>query len=157
MQFYQASGEDTGQLKLVEIPQGVGLAGIVAETGEAIVSNDVQNDKRWLSEVSEMAEIEVKAIACLPLALNGVVIGIVQFLDKQDGSIYSERDMEILDRYARIMAMFFEVTRSNEILGEEFGRLQENTVSVIPSSGKAPKSANASRMRKRFPIPKRPS
>ena len=125
LQFYQASGEETGQLKLVEIPHGVGLAGIVAETGEAIVSNDVQNDKRWLSKVSEMADIDVKAIACLPLTLNGVVIGVVQFLDKLDGSIYSENDMEILNRYARIMAMFFEVTRSNEILGEEFDRLQE--------------------------------
>ena len=77
LQFYQASGEETGQLKLVEIPQGVGLAGIVAETGEAIVSNDVQNDKRWLSKVSEMAEMDVKAIASLPLTLNGVVIGVV--------------------------------------------------------------------------------
>lgn len=125
LQFYQASGEDTGQLKLVEIPQGVGLAGIVADTGEAIVSNDVKNDKRWLSKVSEMADMEVKAIACLPLTLDGVVFGVVQFLDKQDGSVYSESDMAALGRFAKIMAMFFEVTRGNEILGEEFGRLQE--------------------------------
>ncbi|MDH3257816.1 MAG: sigma-54-dependent Fis family transcriptional regulator, partial [Nitrospinota bacterium] len=125
LQFYQASGEESDQLKQVDIPQGVGLAGIVAETGKAIVSNDVRNDKRWLSNISEMTEIDVKAIACLPLTLNGVVIGVVQFLDKLDDSIYSERDMDILNRYARIMAMFFEVTRSNEMLGEEFGRLQE--------------------------------
>ena len=125
LQFYQASGEGTGQLKLVEIPQGVGLAGIVAETGEAIVSNDVQNDKRWFSKVSEMTELEVKAIACLPLLLSGVVIGVVQFLDKQDDSIYSEQDMTALERFSKIMAMFFEVSRSNEILGEEFDRLQE--------------------------------
>jgi transcriptional regulator with PAS, ATPase and Fis domain len=125
LQFYQASGEDTGQLKLVEIPQGVGLAGIVAETGEAIVSNDVKNDKRWLSKISEMAEMDVQAIACLPLTQNGVVFGVVQFLDKQDGSIYSDSDMEALNRFARIMAMFFEVTRGNEILGEEFDRLQD--------------------------------
>jgi Nif-specific regulatory protein len=127
LQFYQASGEEaeTGQLKRVEIPQGVGLAGIVAETGEAIVSNDVRNDKRWLSKISEMTEIDVQSIACFPLVLNGVVIGVVQFLDKQDGSHYTEKDTEILKRYAKIMAMFFEVTRSNEILGEEFDRLQE--------------------------------
>ncbi len=125
LQFYQASGEESDQLKQVDIPHGVGLAGIVAKTGEAIVSNDVQNDKRWLSQVSEMAALDVKALACLPLTLNGVVIGVVQFLDKLDDSIYSETDMEILHRYARIMAMFFEVSRSNEMLGEEFGRLQE--------------------------------
>jgi Nif-specific regulatory protein len=125
LQFYQASGQEPGQLKLVEIPQGVGLAGIVAETGEAIVSNDVQNDKRWLSKISKMAEMDVTSIACLPMILDGVVIGVVQFLDKHDGSDYSESDMEALKRFSRIMAMFFEVNRSNEILGEEFDRLQE--------------------------------
>lgn len=125
LQFYQASGESTGQLKLVEIPHGVGLAGIVAETGEAIVSNDVRNDKRWFSKVSEMAEMDVQSIACMPLMLSGVVIGVVQFLDKVDQGAYSEKDTEVLERFAKIMAMFFEVTRSNEILGEEFDRLQE--------------------------------
>ena len=125
LQFYQASGEYTGQLKLVEIPHGVGLAGIVAETGEAIVSNDVRNDKRWFSKVSEMTELDVQSIACLPLSINGVVIGVVQFLDKQDDSNYSDHDINVLERFAKIMAMFFEVTRSNEILGEEFDRLQE--------------------------------
>ena len=125
LQFYQASGAGTGQLKLVEIPQGVGLAGIVAETGEVIVSNDVRNDKRWFSKVSEMTDLDVKSIACLPLLLSGVIIGVVQFLDKQDDSIYSEQDMTVLERFSKIMAMFFEVSRSNEILGEEFDRLQE--------------------------------
>ena len=125
LQFYQASGEGTGHLKLVEIPHGVGLAGIVAETGEAIVSNDVRNDKRWFSKVSEMAEMDVQSIACMPLMLSGVVIGVVQFLDKVDQGDYTEKDTDILERFAKIMAMFFEVTRSNEILGEEFDRLQE--------------------------------
>ncbi|MCZ6513045.1 MAG: GAF domain-containing protein, partial [Nitrospinae bacterium] len=125
LQFYQASGKGTGQLKLVEIPQGVGLAGLVAETGEAIVSNDVQNDKRWFSKVSEMTDLNVISIASLPLILKGVIIGVVQFLDKQDDSIYSEQDLELLERFSKMMAMFFEVSRSNEILGEEFDRLQE--------------------------------
>ncbi|MCH8948438.1 MAG: sigma-54 factor interaction domain-containing protein [Acidobacteria bacterium] len=33
--------------------------------------------------------------------------------------------MTVLERFSKIMAMFFEVSRSNEILGEEFDRLQE--------------------------------
>ncbi len=125
LQFYQASGGGSGQLKLVEIPQGVGLAGMVAESGEPIVSNDVQNDKRWFSKVSEMTEMDVKSIACLPLTLDNQVVGVVQFLDKRDEGPYSHEDLEVLQRFARIMAMFFEVTKSNEILGEEFDRLQE--------------------------------
>lgn len=141
LKFYKASGKENArlqQLKQVDIPHGVGLAGIVAKTREAIVSNDVQNDKRWLSNVSKKVGIDVKAIACLPLISNSRVLGVVQFLDKQDGSIYSERDMDILDRHARVMAMFFDVSSSNKTLGEEFGRLKEKCRQRYTIVGESP-------------------
>ena len=125
LQFYQASGESPKQLKQVEIPKGVGLAGSVAESGEAIVSNNVRDDKRWFSKISEMTEMDVQSIACLPLINHERVIGVVQFLDKIDGTTFSDSDLVLLDRFAHMMAMFFQVARSNEILGEEFDRLQQ--------------------------------
>jgi len=125
LQFYQASGESPKQLKQVEIPKGVGLAGSVAESGEAIVSNNVRDDKRWFSKISEMTEMDVQSIACLPLINHERVIGVVQFLDKINGTTFSDSDLVLLDRFAHMMAMFFQVARSNEILGEEFDRLQQ--------------------------------
>ncbi len=138
LQFYQASGLSSKQLKMVEIPQGVGLAGTVAETGEAIVSNNVHSDRRWLSKVSEMTDMDVQSIACLPLMNHSKVIGVVQFLDKMDGSIFSELDVEILDRFSNMMAMFFQVARSNEILGEEFDRLQQKYMQRYTIVGESP-------------------
>ncbi len=138
LQFYQASGPASGRLTLVDIPEGVGLAGIVAKTGKPIVSNDVRNDERWLREVSEKTEMEVQSIACLPLKLNNQVIGVVQFLDKKDDSPFSESDMVTLDRFARMMAIFFQVTKSNEKLGAEFDRLQEKFRQQYSIVGESP-------------------
>lgn len=125
LRFYQASGKHRGQLKDIEIPPGVGIAGQVAKSGKAITSNDVQNDPRWYRKVSEKVKVDVSAIACFPLLIHEKVIGVVQFLDKVEGGAFSERDIEILERFAELMAKFFQVSRSREALGEEFFRLKE--------------------------------
>ncbi|CAI2716910.1 sigma-54 interaction domain-containing protein [Nitrospina watsonii] len=125
LQFYQASGEDTDKLKMVELPLGVGIAGLVAKTGEPIISNNVRKDERWFREVSEMTDMDVQSIACFPLTLDGKVLGVVQMLDKEDDTPFDEADHVFLDRFARMMALFLNFTRNNEMLGEEFDRLQE--------------------------------
>jgi len=53
------------------------------------------------------------------------VIGVVQFLDKVDGTVFNEKNVEILEHFANLMAKFFQVSKSRKLLGEEFGRLKE--------------------------------
>jgi Nif-specific regulatory protein len=125
LQFYLASGDGTDKLHTVELPLGVGIAGIVAKTGKPIISNDVRKDERWFREVSEMTDMDVHSIACYPLTLEGKVLGVVQMIDKQDESPFDDGDHIFLDRFSQMMALFLNFTRNNEILGEEFGRLQE--------------------------------
>ncbi len=125
LQFYQASGKQQGELKQFEIPAGLGIAGTVASTGEAIISNDVQNDHRWLRAVSDAVKITVNCIACFPLKVEDKLLGVVQFLDKNNGEPFTEDDTEILKRFSEMMAQFFVVTRSKDELGREFDRLKE--------------------------------
>jgi len=125
LQYYQASGENMGQLKDIEIPPGVGIAGTVSKTGNAIVSNDPQNDPRWYKKVSEEMHGQVESIACFPLVLEKKVIGVVQFLDKDDKEGFSGIDVEILERFARMIPKFFQASKSRMVLGQEFDRLKE--------------------------------
>ena len=64
-------------------------------------------------------------MASYPLILDKKVIGVVQFLDKVDGGIFTEEDSEILARFAKLMAKFFQVSRNRKLLGEEFGQLKD--------------------------------
>ena len=125
LQFYQASGKNMGQLKDIDLPPGVGISGHVAKTGESIVSNDVAKDPRWYQGVSEKMRIPIQSMASFPLNIDKKVIGVVQFLDKVDGTVFNEQNVEILEHFANLMAKFFQVSKSRKLLGEEFGRLKE--------------------------------
>lgn len=138
LQFYQASGKNMGQLKEIDLPPGVGISGHVAKTGDSIISNDVSNDPRWYQKVSEKVKTPVKSMASFPLILEKKVIGVVQFLDKIDGGIFSEEDSEILARFAKLMAKFFQVSRNRKLLGEEFGRLKEQYLLRYAIVGESP-------------------
>jgi len=97
----------------------------VADTGEALVSNDVKGDARWYREVSERAAMDVESLACLPLMGDSGLIGVVQFLDKKDSGSFSENDISILTKFAHIMAMILQSAKNKELLGKEFSCLQE--------------------------------
>ena len=125
LQFYQASGKNMGQLKDIDLPPGVGISGHVAKTGESIISNDVAKDPRWYKGVSEKMRVPVQSMASFPLNIDKKVIGVVQFLDKVDGTVFDEKNVEILEHFAKLMAKFFQVSKSRKLLGEEFGRLKE--------------------------------
>ena len=100
LQFYQASGKNMGQLKDIDLPPGVGISGHVAKTGESIISNNVAKDPRWYQGVSEKMRIPVQSMASFPLIIDKKVIGVVQFLDKADGSTFNKTDIDILKRFA---------------------------------------------------------
>ena len=131
LQFYQASGQNMGQLKNIDLPPGVGISGHVAKTGESIISNDVAKDPRWYQKVSEKVKTPVQSMASYPLILEKKVIGVVQFLDKVDGGIFTEEDSEILARFAKLMAKFFQVSRNRKLLGEEFGQLKDQYLQPV--------------------------
>jgi Nif-specific regulatory protein len=125
LQFYQASGKNMGQLKDIDLPPGVGISGYIAKTGEAVISNDVSKDPRWYKGVSEKMKVPIQSMASFPLIIDKKVIGVVQFLDKVDGSTFDKTNTDILERFASLMAKFFQVSKARHLLGEEFCRLQE--------------------------------
>jgi len=125
LHFYQASGNDKGKLADFEIPPKTGISGLVVESGKAIISNDVQNDSRWYREVSDKVKLQVKSISCLPLIIEKEVIGVVQFLDKHDESPFTDQDVKVLERFSNLIAKFLQISRTREVLGEEFDRLRD--------------------------------
>ena len=126
LQFYQASGKNMGQLKDIDLPPGVGISGFVAKTGEAVISDDVAKDPRWYGSVSEKLKLPIQSMASFPLVIDKKVIGVVQFLDKVDGSTFNKTNTDILERFASLMAKFFQLSKTRHLLGEEFGRLKEH-------------------------------
>jgi len=102
--FKVATGDKKNEVKAFEVELGQGIAGTVAETGEALLIPDVANDARWYKEISENIGFSTKSIACVPMKGENAVIGVMQVIDKSDGSPLQNEDISLLEAYADLAA-----------------------------------------------------
>jgi Nif-specific regulatory protein len=102
--FKVATGEKSTDVKQFEINLGQGIAGHVAQTGEPLLIPDVAKDHRWYKEISETIGFKTQSIACVPMKINGDIIGVVEIIDKADGSAIRHEDLKILSVFADLAA-----------------------------------------------------
>jgi len=123
-----ATGEKKDEVLKYEINIGQGIAGFVAEKGEPLLIPDVTKDPRWYKKISRSIGFETRSIACVPMKVNGEIIGVVEIIDKEDGSPIQAEDMNMLKAFADLASMAInnareidQVKRENKVLKEEFG------------------------------------
>ncbi len=124
--FKVATGEKRDEVSKYEIDLGQGIAGFVAEKGEPLLIPDVSLDPRWYKKISESIGFETKSIACVPMKVDGDIIGVVEIIDKEDGSSITGEDMKLLTAFAEVASLGIanarkiqRVKRENEDLKEE--------------------------------------
>ncbi|MBN1848367.1 MAG: sigma 54-interacting transcriptional regulator [Deltaproteobacteria bacterium] len=124
--FKIATGEKKEEVRKYEINMGEGIAGYVAETGEPLLIPDVSKDPRWDKRISEYIGFQTHSIACVPMKMEGKIIGVVEIIDKEDGSSIKSEDMKTLTAFAGLASMAIgnarkidQVKRENKDLKEE--------------------------------------
>ncbi len=124
--FKVATGEKGSEVRKYEISLGQGIAGYVAQKGEPLLIPDVRTDPRWYKKISESTGFETRSIACVPMMSNGDIIGVVEIIDKEDGSPIQPEDMKLLTVFAELASLAItnaqkidQVRRENRNLKEE--------------------------------------
>jgi Nif-specific regulatory protein len=123
--FKVATGEKGTDVKQFEIGLGQGIAGYVAETGEPLLIPDVAKDPRWYKEISESIGFKTQSIACVPMKVQDQIIGVVEIIDKADGSLILEEDLKILSVFADLAARAIGNARKIEHDKQEIRILKE--------------------------------
>ena len=119
LHFYMASGEKSMSLKKIELNIGEGIAGWVAEKGEPLLVKDVHKDDRWSRKIGDMMTSEVKSIACCPMKVNGKVIGVVEILDRKDGSPIRDEQMGTLCALTELVSNLFENSKQLDVVNRQ--------------------------------------
>lgn len=94
-ELYIHSGDIT-----LRMPLSQGIAGAVATSGESVNIADAYKDSRFNPDVDKKTGFTTRSILCMPIAFEGVVIGVVQYINKDselDGSsplAFEEEDVE---------------------------------------------------------------
>ena len=140
--FKVATGEKKEEIRKYEVDLGQGIAGFVAEKGQPLLIPDVTKDPRWYKKISESIGFQTRSIACVPMKLDSEIIGVVEIIDKEDGSPIQTEDLRVLTVFAELASGAIGnaqkidlVKRENINLREELG----NKYQIIGESKKLQK------------------
>jgi GAF domain-containing protein len=102
--------EDRTDLLGQHLKPGQGLAGQVAQSGEAVLVNDVRQDARWHSGTDTAIGFKTRSLLAAPLKHQGKVTGVIELVNKQQGE-FTEDDLGLLKAVASIIATALENAR----------------------------------------------
>jgi Nif-specific regulatory protein len=105
LSFKVATGQKKEEIKQFEVKMGQGIAGYVAANDKPLIIRDATKDKRWYGHISDQIGFKTRSIACMPMHLQGEVIGVIEFINKVDGGSFQEGDLELLTVFADLAAV----------------------------------------------------
>ncbi len=89
----------------ITVENGIGIEGVVTRTGESIMIQDAVNDPRFDGSVFDDNGLVTKTMICVPLNNLHDIIGCVQIINKKDGSLYDEEELQLCERMASLAAI----------------------------------------------------
>jgi diguanylate cyclase (GGDEF)-like protein len=110
--FFQiATGQGAEALKDVRIKLGQGLAGWVAQTGEAVVVPDTTKDERFFAQVDERTKMETRSVVAVPVRFRDHCLGVIELINCIGPEGFSNRDLALLEALADYAAIAIENAR----------------------------------------------
>ncbi len=126
--FHIVTGDKREEVKLYELDKGEGIAGWVAESGKPVLVTDVKEDPRWNKKISSAIGFDTNSIACAPLKVGEKILGVIEIIDRANGEVLSQEDLEMLIAFSEVAAaailkaqIYTNVNKENERLKEELG------------------------------------
>lgn len=123
--FKVATGEKKEEIRKYEVDLGQGIAGFVAEKGQPLLIPDVTKDPRWYKKISESIGFQTHSIACVPMKVDSEIIGVVEIIDKEDGSPIQTEDLRVLTVFAELASRAIGNARKIDLVKRENINLRE--------------------------------
>jgi signal transduction histidine kinase/uncharacterized protein YigA (DUF484 family) len=131
--FAAASGEGSDTVLGLRMPLGQGIAGWVAEKGEAVIISDVYSDQRFFADVDQKSGFITESILCVPLQTKGHTIGAIEVMNKQAGR-FGQEDLATLQALAIPAATAIENAQLYEKQVKTIKRLAETQSQLVQSA-----------------------
>jgi diguanylate cyclase (GGDEF)-like protein len=96
-----------------------GVAGYVYRTGEPYLMNDPGSDPNFYSKFDERTDFTTACAIAVPVRIERTVCGVLELVNRIDDGGYSERDLQMLEIFARYTSVSIEnlldAQRANEM------------------------------------------
>lgn len=113
--FHVASGPAGPQLVGISLPISErSVVGTVALRGTPFIENDTSNSAHFSGQVDQKTGYKTSKLLCVPLTVQGRIIGVVEVVDKISGQDFFAEDVELLEVLADAAAIAIENARLYE-------------------------------------------
>ncbi|GAB4520226.1 MAG: hypothetical protein OHK0046_30160 [Anaerolineae bacterium] len=125
LEFKAAFGGTGHELIGTRLPAGHGIVGEVATTGKPRIVHDTMSEARWSGEVVPSG-FHTASLLAVPLVAQESIIGVLEIINKKDGSIFVEDDVKLSTTFAGQAAIALENARLLKQTDEQLSqRVQE--------------------------------
>ncbi|MBE7469941.1 MAG: GAF domain-containing protein [Anaerolineales bacterium] len=131
--FAAASGEGSEAVIGLHMALGQGLAGWVADKGEAVIVPDVYADQRFFPDMDKTSGFTTQSILCVPLQTKGHTIGAIEVMNKKSGE-FNKEDLALLQALAAPAAAAIENAQLYEEQSWAIKRLAETQRQLVQSA-----------------------
>ena len=135
--FKTATGEKKQEVKSFTITLGQGIAGHVAQTGKPLLISNVAQDPLWDSSISHSLRLETQSIACVPMQIEGRILGVLEVIDKTDGRPLTENDLRDLSVFSDVAARAIQNAKRFEKVSQDYHDLREELAAKHQIVGKS--------------------
>jgi PAS domain S-box-containing protein len=91
LEFKVATGVGAKDVTGLRLAPGQGIAGWVAEHGEAVAVEDVSQDDRFFAGVDDQTGMQTRNVACVPIFVQASLIGVLEAINLPEGTISAEQ------------------------------------------------------------------
>jgi len=96
LEFRASSLETAASLLGTRLSIGEGIAGWVAQEGKEVIIAEAHNGPRFSSEIDQRYGFERKAVLCIPILLEGQVIGVLEVDNPSEGEFNTDDQLVLL-------------------------------------------------------------
>ncbi|MEA2008946.1 MAG: GAF domain-containing protein, partial [Chloroflexota bacterium] len=130
--FEVVIGPAAEELIGTRLPPGTGHVGQAADTGKASIVTNVHLTEDWAQEPDKETGFQTRDLLIAPMELKGDIIGVIELINKHDGTAFNRGDQELLTSFSSQAAIAIEnarlYTQTDQALAarvEELSTMQE--------------------------------
>lgn len=124
--FEIALGSKGAEVQKFSLNIGEGIAGWVAKNNKSLIVNDVEQDARFFSEISQSIGFKTTSILAVPMRVKDSCVGVIELINKKNGKNFTEHDLQWLEIFANQAALALVHARFFIRTSSEIAYLQDN-------------------------------
>jgi putative nucleotidyltransferase with HDIG domain len=111
--FKFAQGPVGQQYKRLHIARQSGITSWIFKNGKPMMVNNAEKNAHYHQRIDNATGFKTKAIIGVPLIIENRVIGVIEVLNKEDGTCFTQQDLNMVEDLAVATALTLQSTRMN--------------------------------------------